>query len=116
MKWFILVFVTQFQNTLVCLTIEIQFGQNNKNGTDIFSTEWTLGPCYGPRTGWQYHEDTIHADQCCILPGRYTLTCINTENEFGWGDVRFEIGGKRYCDDFFGYKAMRTIYVEGKGR
>ena len=27
-----------------------------------------------------------------------------------------EIGGKRYCDDFVGYKAMRTVYVEGKGR
>ena len=76
MKWFILVFITQFQNTLVCLTIEIQFGQNNKNGTDIFSTEWTLGPCYGPKiqldgnmdpVRWQYYEGQLNL--CSFKPG-----------------------------------------------
>ena len=41
---------------------------------------------------------------------------MNTKSTYGWGNVTFEINGKRYCDDFVGYKAMRKISVEGKTR
>ena len=96
----------------MCLGIEIQFGQNHENYTDYFSPEWTLGPCNV--RGWVGNENHIHFYRCCLLPGHYTLTCMNKKSEFGWGNLTFEIDGKRYCDDFVGFKAMRTILFEGK--
>ena len=93
--------------------IEIKVGQNNENCTDYFSPEWTLGSCYGPKWTISDDENELHYDRCCLLPGRYTLTCINKKSEFGWGNITFEINGKQYCDDFVGFKAMRTILVDG---
>ena len=93
--------------------IEIRLGQNYENGTGYFSPEWTLESCHGPPFDWPYDENEIYYDRCCLLPGRHTLTCINKKSEFGWGNVTFKIDGERYCDDFFGFKAMRTILVEG---
>ena len=95
------------------MKIELKVEQNNENGTDYYSPEWTLGSCYGPKLTISYDENELYYDICCLLPGRYTLTCINKKSEFGWGNTKFEINGKRYCDDFVGFKAMRTIIVEG---
>ena len=94
--------------------IEIKFGQINENDKDKFLPEWTLGSCYGPKYEVIYDENEIHYERCCLLPGRHTLTCINRKSEFGWGNVTFKINEKRFCDDFIGYKAMRTMLVEGK--
>ena len=92
------------------MRIETHFGQNYENGTDFFSPEWTLGSC----NGWIGKENETHFYRCCLQPGQHTLTCINKKSEFGWGNVTFRINGKRYCDDFVGFKAMRTILFEGK--
>ena len=109
---------------LVCLRIEIKFGQVNENEKGLFSPEWTLGSCYGPKLEDEknpfnpgiipYGENELHYDRCCLLPGRHTLTCSNEKSELGWRNVTFEINGKRYCDDFVGFKAMRTIFIEGR--
>ena len=95
------------------MRIELKVGQNNENGTDYFSPEWTLGSCSGPKWTISYDENEYYYDRCCLLPGRHSLTCINKKSEFGWGNIKFEINGKQYCDDFVGFKAMRTILVEG---
>ena len=105
-------------NILACLRIELKVGQNNENGTNYFSPEWTLGSCYGPHVqcghmSTCYERYPIQSELCCLSPGRHTLTCINRKSQFGWGNFTFEIDGKRYCDDFVGFKAMRTILVEG---
>ena len=105
--------------------IEIRFGQFNENDRGNFYHEWTLGSCYGPKLEYEpedhpyeriipYGENEFHYDRCCLQPGRHTLTCINKKSELGWGNVTFKINGKRYCDDFVGFKAMRTILIEGK--
>ena len=94
----------------MCLRIEIQFGQNYENDTDYFAPEWTLGSDCKGRIAY---ENSIYFHRCCLQPGQHTLTCINKKSEFGWGNVTFEINGKRYCDDFVGFKAMRTISFEG---
>ena len=96
------------------MSIAIQFGQMNKNDKGNFSQEWTLGSCYGPKIGFPYGENEFHYDRCCLQPGRHILACINKKSELGWGNLTFEINRKRYCDDFVGFKAMRTIHVEGK--
>ena len=96
------------------------------NDTMYFSRNWKLDSCYGPKRygsnmSIKRYENSmesiqIHHDRCCLLPGKYTLVCMNTKSTYGWGNVTFEIDDKRYCDDFVGYKAMRKISVEGKSR
>ena len=87
---------------------------HNENDTHYFSRQWTLESCYGPKPKFNYTTPGIHFDRCCLPPGQYTLTCINEQSTYGWGNVKFEIDGKRYCDDFIGFKAMRTVSVQGK--
>ena len=86
---------------------------DNKKDDDLFSPEWRMGSCYGPKLGWTYSSNEIHYDSCCLPSGTYTLICKNTRSKYGWGDADFRIDGKRYCDDFFGFKAMRTITIQG---
>ena len=95
------------------MQIYISLGEND-NDTDLFSREWTMGSCEGPRFGQKYQANEIWYDRCCLPEGRYTLTCFNTKSHYGWGNVMFKIDGKRYCDDFIGFRAMRTILVRGK--
>ena len=86
----------------------------NENDTEHFEREWTLGSCFGPKMGLKYLSNEVWYDRCCLPEGQYTLTCSNTKSKYGWGNAAFEINGKRYCDDFVGFKAMRTISIEGR--
>ena len=86
----------------------------NKNDTLHFFREWKLESCYGPKLGWNYSPNEIHYERCCLPPGQYTLSCLNRQSKYGWGNASLEIDGKRYCDDFVGFKAMRTVSVLGK--
>ena len=73
-----------------------------------------MGSCYGPKNRVDYEiRNEIWYDRCCLPEGRYTLTCKNTKSVYGWGDSTFEINGERYCDDFVGFTAMRSILVKG---
>ena len=92
------------------MSIEIQIGQNNEKE---FAQQWTMDSCYGPKLGFGYSTNSIIYDRCCLPPGQYTLSCIDLKSKVGWGNVTFQIDGKRYCDDFFGYKAMRTVFITG---
>ena len=51
---------------------------------------------------------------CCVAPGNYTLTCRNTKYPNGWKKGFIFINGRRYCDDFMGFKVMRRISIKGK--
>ena len=86
---------------------------HNENDTQFFSRQWRMGSCYGPKHGRKYQGTPIHHDRCCLRPGQYTLTCINKQSIYGWGNIKFEIDGKGYCDDFIGFKSMRTVHVQG---
>ena len=101
------------QNASVCMTITTTIGPN-KDDTLHFSREWKLESCYGPKLGWKYAPNETHYDRCCLLVGQYTLTCVNRQSNYGWGNASLEIDGKRYCDDFVGFKAMRRVSVLGK--
>ena len=92
--------------------MEMRIGRS-ENETDLFSRQWTLGSCYGPRPRFTYLPNETHFDRCCLPEGKYTLICINKQSKYGWGNVTFEIDGKRYCDDFVGFKAMRTVSLKG---
>ena len=97
---------------LVCLSIEMKMGDNKENNAS-FSPEWRMGSCFGPKLGWTYLSNETHYDRCCLTPGTYTLICKNTKSKYGWGKADFKIDGKRYCDDFVGLKAMRTVSIKG---
>ena len=93
----------------------------NENDAVLFDREWSLGSCYGPKRGMKYGSSYSSSspyetwyDRCCLPEGQYTLTCSNTKSKYGWGNVEFKINGKRYCDDFVGFKVMRTISIEGR--
>ena len=86
----------------------------NENDAVHFDREWSMGSCHGPKLGRKYSSNESWYDRCCLPEGQYTLTCSNTKSKYGWGNVAFEINGKRYCDDFVGFKAMRTISIKGR--
>ena len=101
------------QNISVCMQIYMSLGEND-NETDLFSREWTMGSCYGPKLGKSYLPNEIWYDRCCLPEGQYVLTCTNTRSVYGWGNATFKINEKQYCDDFVGFTAMRKISVKGK--
>ena len=55
----------------------------------------------------------IQEKDCCLPAGNHTLICYNTQQPHGWKKGFIVINGKRYCDDFIGYKAMRRVIVNG---
>ena len=94
----------------MCSSIEMKMG-DNKDDHALFSPEWRMGSCFGPRT--TYSSNVSYYDKCCLTPGKYTLICTNSKSKYGWGNADFKIDGRRYCDDFVGFKAMRTITIQG---
>ena len=104
-----------------CSSIVMNVSDNNDYNS-LFSPEWRMGSCYGPKQYLfdsyhnlisKYDSNEVHYDKCCLPPGTYTLICKNTKSKYGWGNSKFEINGKRYCDDFVGFKAMRKVLIEG---
>ena len=88
----------------------MKMGDKKEHNTS-FSPEWRMGSCFGPRT--TYSSNVTYYDRCCLTSGKYTLICKNRKSKYGWGNASFKIGGKQYCDDFIGLKAMRTIIIQG---
>ena len=86
----------------------------NENDARDFSRIWKMGSCYGPKFGQNYLSNGTFYDRCCLQEGMYTLTCQNKNSPYGWGNVTFEIDGKRYCDDFVGFHAMRAVSIKGE--
>ena len=84
---------------------------DNKEHNAYFSPEWRMGSCFGPRTTYLFN--VTYYDRCCLTSGTYTLVCKNIKSKYGWGNATFTINGQRYCDDFVGFKAMRTVFVQG---
>ena len=92
-------------------------GEEDRN----FLRKWELGSCFGhPSQTYDTELNYIDSDEslmvskCCLKPGLYSLFCHNLVKPFGWGKGYLEIQGRRYCDDFVGFKAMRKVIVSGK--
>ena len=68
----------------VCTTLQIKTKQNAK---DI---SWTFGSCQSNTTYKNYHT---YQEDCCQLPGTYTLTCIDSGGKRDprrWGAPAFK--------------------------
>ena len=94
----------------MCLSIEMEMG-DNKEDNALFSPEWRMGSCFGPRNTYLFN--VTYYERCCLTSGKYTLICKNTKSKYGWGNAALKINGKQYCDDFVGFKAMRTVSIQG---
>ena len=91
---------------LVCMGLKLTVGMyGSSEKAAHFNRTWKLGSCHGELNDFDYF------DRCCLTSGQYTLICTNHKSKFGWGNASIEIQGQTYCDDFIGYKGMRTVYV-----
>ena len=81
---------------------------------DGHQLRWGLGNCSNDD---ETYKDYMTYDRiCCVEPRRYTLTCKNTLKPHGWKRGYIEILGRRYCDDFMGYSAFRSLDIIGKNK
>ena len=79
------------------------------------SHRWELGSCSGTAS-YVFNYTYVKYERCCLIPGNHTLSCHNDKGPFGWGNSFIEIQGKRYCDDFVGFQAMRKVSITNKSK
>ena len=89
----------------VCIDIELTTKQTRYS----VGPTWAFGSCLHERDSIQTGK---HTEKCCLPPGKHSLTCENTE-ENGWMRTDLTVQGHIHCNDFVGYKAMRTIPIIG---
>ena len=58
---------------------------------------WSLGSCNSLDV--DYDDYTTYDPTCCLIPGTYTLHCIDSYSD-GWHGGYIQINGTRYCEDF----------------
>ena len=89
---------------LVCKDVTV------KTQYDAQSVKWKLGDYHNAR---EYDDFREYIQRCCLIPGIYTLTCINNDNPEGWKNSRLSFQGVDFCFDFMSFKVFRQIIVEG---
>ena len=82
-----------------------------KTQYDGQSMKWKLGHCRSSRT---YSDYRTYVQRCCLFPGNYTLTCINSDKPDGWKKGLIQFHNATYCNDFFAFNSFRNIKIEGK--
>ena len=74
---------------------------------------WNIGSC--SNTTYISNIDAgseVNVDRCCIKKGDYILSC-KSNNQHSWKQGYLEIQGRKYCNDFVGYRALRRIKILG---
>ena len=66
--------------------------KTKKYGKEI---SWTLGKCSSAE---KYTDHDTFSEECCLAPGEYTLSCVDSYGD-GWNGGLVEILGKQYCGD-----------------
>ena len=68
---------------------------------------YSIGTC---GTKQQYSDSRQYSEECCLVPGTYTMDCKDSYGD-GWHGGYLKIHGVKYCDDFKdGHK--QTVIVE----
>ena len=81
-----------------------------KTQVDGTSVDWKLGHCQNYQRYDNYRE---YIQRCCMIPGKQTLTCSNSNKPEGWKNGRITVQGVDFCHDFMSFKVFRQIEVEG---
>ena len=74
---------------------------------------WELGPC---SNSTNYEDFKMYVEKCCISPGNYTLRCYADKQPDGWKGGCIEFLGRRYCDDFIGFKSMHRVQIKSNNQ
>ena len=70
---------------------------------------WSLGTCLSATA---YDDNNAYNEQCCLSPGTYTLTCLDSYGD-GWNGGSIEIHGQTYCEDFSsGSSATEEVIIQ----
>ena len=79
---------------------------------------WSLGGCSNT-IDYHLSESTktsyftrVNGFRCCLAPGEHTLICKAT-SQYTWLSGYILIGGRKYCNDFIGFKAFRRVQISG---
>ena len=71
-----------------------------------YENSYSIGTCVAKE---QYSSNSDYAEECCLVPGNYTMDCKCSYGD-GWHGGYLEINGVRYCDDFSsGHKQTVTV-------
>ena len=101
---------------IVCFEMDTTLPGNEAAETEQARTkgvEWNLGSCSSTDLLGNQDRKTIYSKRCCLEPGEYILSC-RSQLPHGWNGGYIEFQGRRYCDDFIGYVAMRRVVIKGK--
>ena len=94
---------------IVCFEVKVV----SVNMTD----RWSIGLCssdsFHAKLTKLNHDVNTNIVRCCLLPGKYVLIC-ESENPYSWRQGFVEIQGRKYCNDFMGFKAHRLVDITGK--
>ena len=104
--------IEYFMKISVCMNTKIRVEKERDERLNI-SRRWELGSCGGSKN-YDGNFTYIKHERCCLKPGEHILTCHNEKGPYGWGRSSIEVQGQRYCDDFIGFKAQRSILIHGK--
>ena len=96
----------------VCMDIKIRVVKENEELLNI-SRRWELGSCSGSNN-YESNFTYVKHERCCLIESQHTLTCYNEKGSYGWGRSSIEIQGKKYCDDFVGFKVRHLIRINSK--
>ena len=78
--------------------------------TELYGSEvsWSLGTCSSAQIYLPFQDFN---EQCCLAPGMYNLTCVDSYGD-GWSGAEITIQGVTYCDDFTeGTEMMAQVTV-----
>ena len=105
-----------------CITVQLNIdGETQDERSTILkinaTAKWMLGSCYSSNSFEEdvnYQYPAMYTENCCLEPGRHTLTCYSDPPARGWKNAYISINGHRFCDDFVTYKSFQKLLVTGK--
>ena len=71
---------------------------------------WALDSCSSDKI---YKNDDQYTQSCCLEQGKHILSCDNIHEPKGWYENYIEFQDHRYCNDFFGFNALREVLIQG---
>jgi len=78
-----------------------------KTADDGLDNSWMLSGC----KGGPYNSNSLYKENCCIMQGVYSLSCVDAKGD-GWQGGYLEINGERYCDHFYsGTRFVRKVTI-----
>ena len=87
---------------LVCIDIKFV-------GVDD-TLSWQIGHCSSGEYRNSLDRTYINTYRCCLTQGKHILTC-EAGGQFHWRQGYVLLQGRKYCQDFIGFKALRWITI-----